>query len=73
LSLNKDVDLEIGLDALHALITKVRENPSSYSPADLRACLDSFREPLMTHLDEEVYVIFYNFCVKILISFLERI
>lgn len=45
---------DIGLDAIHALITRFKAEPSSYSPDELRACMDSFREPLLTHLDEEV-------------------
>ncbi|KIJ50408.1 hypothetical protein M422DRAFT_224736 [Sphaerobolus stellatus SS14] len=44
-----------GLDALAALITRFRQEPNTYSPVELRSCLDGFREPLMTHLDEEVH------------------
>jgi len=50
----KHKQIHDGLDALAVIIKRVKEDPSSYSPADLRACLDGFREPLMTHLDEEV-------------------
>lgn len=45
-----------GLDKVGALVEEFRKEPSSYSPARLREALDSFREPLYTHLDEEVYV-----------------
>jgi len=43
-----------GLDQLDALLTRYKSNPSSYSPTDMRACLDSWREVLFRHLDEEV-------------------
>ncbi|KAF8664375.1 hypothetical protein AX16_000746 [Volvariella volvacea WC 439] len=43
-----------GLDALSVLVQKYKENPSSYSPEEMRACLDSFRDILFRHLDEEV-------------------
>lgn len=43
-----------GLDALEKLVTKWKENTSSYSPVEMRACLDTFREVLFHHLDEEV-------------------
>jgi hypothetical protein len=36
------------------LVHKFKANPSSYSPEEMRACLDGFREVLFTHLDEEV-------------------
>jgi hypothetical protein len=50
-----------GLDKLTELVHKWRLEPSTYSPTELRACLDSFREVLFRHLDEEVCVcIFFS-------------
>jgi hypothetical protein len=46
-----------GLDRVEATVHEFRLSPSSYSPAKMREALDSFREPLYTHLAEEVYVI----------------
>ncbi|KAE9411440.1 hypothetical protein BT96DRAFT_870148 [Gymnopus androsaceus JB14] len=43
-----------GLDKLKALVSRFKVEPSSYSPTEMRACLDSFREVLFTHLDQEV-------------------
>ncbi|KAH9892499.1 hypothetical protein C8Q73DRAFT_698298 [Cubamyces lactineus] len=43
-----------GLDELTALIRKWSEEPSKYSPEEMRACLDSWREVLFKHLDQEV-------------------
>ncbi|TFK54444.1 hypothetical protein OE88DRAFT_1733101 [Heliocybe sulcata] len=43
-----------GLDDLEALVKKWVAEPSTYSPTEMRACLDSFREVLFRHLDEEV-------------------
>jgi hypothetical protein len=43
-----------GLDKIEDLLEVFRETPSSYKPADLKAALDSFRDPLYTHLAEEV-------------------
>ncbi|KAF8973228.1 hypothetical protein BDZ97DRAFT_668029 [Flammula alnicola] len=43
-----------GLEKLEKLVTKWKDSPSTYSPADMRACLDSFRDVLFHHLDEEV-------------------
>lgn len=48
------VDFDTGLDKLTDLISKYRKDPTSYSPTEMRACLDSFREVLFRHLDEEV-------------------
>jgi hypothetical protein len=45
-----------GLDRVNLLVTKWKEEPSTYKPDELRAVLDSFREPLYRHLAEEVYV-----------------
>ncbi|KAI9060275.1 hypothetical protein FKP32DRAFT_1760532 [Trametes sanguinea] len=43
-----------GLDELNALIRKWSEEPSTYKPEEMRACLDSWREVLFKHLDQEV-------------------
>lgn len=43
-----------GLDKLQKLVLSWEEEPSTFSPAALRACLDEFRTPLFTHLEEEV-------------------
>ncbi|KAF7964966.1 hypothetical protein HWV62_1300 [Athelia sp. TMB] len=39
---------------LEILIKKYKDDPTSYDPTELRACLDGFREVLFRHLDEEV-------------------
>ncbi|KAJ7770194.1 hypothetical protein DFH07DRAFT_268458 [Mycena maculata] len=38
----------------HKGIHKGSKEPSTYSPTEMRACLDGFREVLFRHLDEEV-------------------
>jgi len=43
-----------GIDELGALVQKYKTEPSTYSPIEMRACLDGFREVLFSHLDEEV-------------------
>ncbi len=43
-----------GLEALDKLVAKWKEAPSTYSPVEMKACLDGFREVLFHHLDEEV-------------------
>ncbi|KAJ7084433.1 hypothetical protein B0H15DRAFT_923722 [Mycena belliarum] len=43
-----------GMEQLGALVVKFKMEPSSYSPAEMRACLDGFRDVLFRHLDEEV-------------------
>ncbi|CDO74461.1 hypothetical protein BN946_scf184979.g16 [Trametes cinnabarina] len=43
-----------GLDALNALIRKWSQDPTTYKPEEMRACLDSWREVLFNHLDQEV-------------------
>ena len=45
-----------GLDRVNLLVVKWKEDPATYKPDELRAALDSFREPLYRHLAEEVYV-----------------
>lgn len=46
----------VGLDDLAALIKKWTGDPASYSPDEMRACLDGWREVLFRHLDEEVHL-----------------
>ncbi|KAK7057131.1 hemerythrin HHE cation binding domain-containing protein [Favolaschia claudopus] len=43
-----------GLDELATLVYKFKKEPTTYSPTEMRACLDGFREVLFAHLDEEV-------------------
>lgn len=43
-----------GLDKLGDLIHKWKLQPSTYSPQEMRESLDSWREVLFKHLDEEV-------------------
>ncbi|KAH7098897.1 hypothetical protein BKA62DRAFT_744308 [Auriculariales sp. MPI-PUGE-AT-0066] len=43
-----------GIDKLGELVLRWRTEPSAYSPTELRGCLDSFRDVLFRHLDEEV-------------------
>ena len=43
-----------GLVNLEKLVDKWTKVPSTYSPTEMRACLDTFREILFHHLDEEV-------------------
>jgi len=43
-----------GLDKLSALVKKWKKDTTTYSPSELLACLESFREVLFRHLDEEV-------------------
>ncbi|ESK97123.1 hypothetical protein Moror_6344 [Moniliophthora roreri MCA 2997] len=47
-------EIHNGLAKLQDLVIKFKEDPSSYSPGEMRACLDSFREVLFAHLDQEV-------------------
>ncbi|KAF8585884.1 hypothetical protein K439DRAFT_1646473 [Ramaria rubella] len=51
---NNHKQIHDGLDALSALIKRFRSAPTTYSPAELRDCLDGFRDVLVRHLDEEV-------------------
>ncbi|TCD69800.1 hypothetical protein EIP91_006113 [Steccherinum ochraceum] len=46
--------IHVGLDAMSALLQKWKADPKEYSPEDMKACLDSWREVLFKHLDEEV-------------------
>ncbi|KAG9221086.1 hypothetical protein CCMSSC00406_0005475 [Pleurotus cornucopiae] len=47
-------DTPDGLDALAELLNKYRRDQTTYSPSEMRECLDSFREVLFKHLDQEV-------------------
>ena len=44
----------IGIDELTKLVQKWIDEPSTYNPEEMRACLDSWREVLFSHLDQEV-------------------
>lgn len=46
--------IHAGLDRYMALLASFRKEPMTYSPDSLRACMDSFREVLFQHLDQEV-------------------
>lgn len=43
-----------GLEKYTAYLDKASRDPKSYSAADFRAVMDSFRKPLYDHLDQEV-------------------
>lgn len=43
-----------GLDALTAIVNNYKKDPSTYKPEEMRTCLDSWRQVLFTHLDDEV-------------------
>lgn len=43
-----------GLDRYSAFLREAMADEAKYSPDKLRSILDSFREPLMRHLDDEV-------------------
>lgn len=43
----------LGLDKLGELLKKWTAEPAAYSPQDMKDCLDSWREVLFKHLDEE--------------------
>ena len=42
------------MDKFCALISSFRSDIASYDPSKLRAVMDSFRDVLFTHLDQEV-------------------
>jgi iron-sulfur cluster repair protein YtfE (RIC family) len=44
----------VGLEKLTTLVSKYTSTPSAYSPTEMRACLDSFKDVLFKHMDEEV-------------------
>lgn len=43
------------MDKYLALLNKYTAEPSSYTPAELRGNMDSWREVLFRHLQEEVH------------------
>ncbi|TBU45900.1 hypothetical protein BD309DRAFT_955141 [Dichomitus squalens] len=43
-----------GVEALQKLVRKWQDEPSTYDPKAMRDCLDSWREVLFNHLDQEV-------------------
>lgn len=43
----------LGLDKLGELLKKWTAEPAAYSPQEMKDCLDSWREVLFKHLDEE--------------------
>ena len=48
-----------GLLKLEKLVEKWTEAPATYSPTEMRECMDGFREILFHHLDEEVSDLIY--------------
>lgn len=44
-----------GLKQYSLLLSKYSSDPSSYNPEELRGNMDSWREVLFRHLDEEVH------------------
>ena len=42
------------MDELTKNVRKWFDEPSTYKPEEMRACLDSWREALFSHLDQEV-------------------
>lgn len=56
-SQDPEIFIDPGLEGLNSLLSKVGQNPSLYSPSEMRACLDSFKEVLFVHMDEEVGLI----------------
>ena len=45
----------VGLDKLGVLLSKYSADQTTYNPTEMRECLDSWREVLFRHLDEEVW------------------
>ncbi|KAJ7292915.1 hemerythrin HHE cation binding domain-containing protein [Mycena rebaudengoi] len=43
-----------GMEDLSTLVSKFKKEPATYSPTEMRGCLDGFREVLFNHLDQEV-------------------
>ncbi|CAL1706907.1 unnamed protein product [Somion occarium] len=43
----------LGLDQLGTLVQESRGDPSTYSPQEMRKCLDSWRGDLFKHLDQK--------------------
>ncbi|KAL1705257.1 hypothetical protein EV121DRAFT_279704 [Schizophyllum commune] len=52
--LNMHHTIEERLEDLSTLVRKYRTDNTSYSPEEMRACLDSFKDVLFKHLDQEV-------------------
>ena len=50
-------------------VRKFQADVTTYSPVELRAALDSFREPLFKHLDEEVYVLGFVGEIELLLMY----
>jgi len=46
--------IHAGLDLYDAYIKDIKKAPTKYSPVELRKVMDSFKEVLLKHLDEEV-------------------
>ncbi|KAJ7042111.1 hemerythrin HHE cation binding domain-containing protein [Mycena alexandri] len=44
-----------GLEEMTTLVNKFKKEPSTYSPDQMRTCLDGFRAVLFDHLDAEVH------------------
>jgi len=42
-----------GMNRLSALVGRYQRDPTIYSPVEIRDCLDSFKEVLVSHLAEE--------------------
>jgi len=42
-----------GMNRLSALVGRYQRDPTIYSPVEIRDCLDSFRDVLVSHLAEE--------------------
>ncbi|KAM6502242.1 hypothetical protein JOM56_002219 [Amanita muscaria] len=47
-------EIHDGLVRLGKLVARWKDDPKTYSPMEMRGCLDSFRSVLFRHLDEEV-------------------
>ncbi|KAJ3533906.1 hypothetical protein NM688_g7214 [Phlebia brevispora] len=52
--INSHHGIHEGLDKLSVLLKKWNADPTAYSPTEMRECLDSWKEVLFRHLDEEV-------------------
>lgn len=44
----------VGVEGLTKLVRKWIDEPSTYNAEEMRSCLDSWREVLFSHLDQEV-------------------
>jgi len=52
--INSHKGIHDGLEDLSTLLTKWTSDPKTYSPTEMKHCLDGFRDVLFKHLDEEV-------------------